>query len=349
MSTDGEARRIPTIYDVAAAAGVSPSTVSRALARPGRVSAETAERVREVAAEIGYRRSAVAPALGVVPSKLLAMVVADIGNPLFVDVFRGAEVAAGRAGYTMLLFDAREAESRERAAAESFLDFVEGFILASPRMSDSALLRLAKQRPVVVLNRMVSGLPSVLTDGARGVRRVAEHLGSLGHREVAYIGGPEASWADGVRWRGLQEAGEELALRVRRIGPNEPTVVGGELVAARWSRSQVTAVVTFNDVMAIGFVRGLRAQGLEVPTDVSVVGFDNSRLGALATPAITSVASPLALQGRTAVGNLLAIVKGARPPRQPVLLPVKLVPRESTGPVGGASGGPAGGASPHVG
>ncbi|MGC5629195.1 LacI family DNA-binding transcriptional regulator [Georgenia sp. Z1344] len=337
MEKEGVPPKIPTIYDVAAAAGVSPSTVSRALARPGRVSAETAERVRAVAEEIGYRRSVVAPALGTVPSKLLAMVVADIGNPLFVDVFRGAEVAAGRAGYTMLLFDAREAEARERAAAESFLDFVEGFILASPRMSDSALLRLAKQRPVVVLNRIVSGLPSVLTDGARGVRRVAEHLGSLGHTDVTYVGGPEASWADGVRWRGLQEAGEELSLRVRRIGPNEPTVSGGEMAVARWARNPATAVVAFNDVMAIGFVRGLRAQGLEVPRDVSVVGFDNSRLGALATPAISSVASPLALQGRTAVGDLLAIVRGARPPQQPVLLPVKLVPRESTGPVPGGA------------
>lgn len=331
MGTEEGVPRLPTIYDVAKAAGVSPSTVSRALARPGRVSAETAERVRNVAAELGYRRSPVAPSLGRVPTKLLAMVVADISNPLFVDVFRGAEVAAQEAGYTLLLFDTREEEARERAVTETFLEFVEGLVLASPRLSDSGLLGLAKQRPVVVLNRAVNGLPSILTDGARGVRRVAEHLGELGHDAVTYIGGPEASWVDGVRWRGLQEAGDELSVRVRRMGPTEPTVGGGELAVRRWARNPTSAVVAFNDVMAVGFIRGLRSLGLGVPRDVSVAGFDNSEMGALTTPSLTSVASPLALQGATAVRNLLAIVRGARPPQQPVLLPVTLVRRASTG------------------
>ena len=322
--------RAPTIYDVAAAAGVAPSTVSRALARPGRVSAETAEKVRQAAARLGYRRATLTPALSTVPTRLLAMVVADIGNPLFVDVIRGAEAAAEEAGYTLLLFDTQESDQRERAAAEKFLAAVDGLVLTSPRLSDAGIRAIAKQRPVVVLNRVVRGLPAVLTDGARGVRRAAEHLGQLGHEEIAYIAGPEASWADGVRWRGLEEAGVELELRVRRIGPNLPTVEGGARAARRWAQQPTSAVIAFNDIMAVGFIRGLRALGFSVPGDVSVVGFDNSRTGALTVPALTSVASPLSLQGGTAVRNLLAIIGGARSSEQPVVLPVKLVARDST-------------------
>src|SRR5690625_3332824 len=237
--------RAVTIYDVAAAAGVSPSTVSRALARPGRVSATTAANVRAAAAELGYRRSSAAPALTTVSSRLIAMIVADIGNPVFVDVIRGAEEACDSVGYTMLLVDAQENDTRERRAAEQFLPAVDGLILTSPRLSDSGIRVLAKQRPVVVLNRVVRGLPSVLTDGARGARKAAEHLGRLGHREITYISGPESSWADGVRWRNLEEAGIELEIRTRRVGPTVPTTDGGELAARRWARNPTTGVVAF--------------------------------------------------------------------------------------------------------
>lgn len=322
-------RQAVTIYDVAERAGVAPSTVSRALARPGRVSAATAARVRTAAAELGYQRSSAAPNIAKIPSRLLAMLVADIANPVFVEVVRGAEAAAEAAGYTVMLIDSRESSARERTI-EQFLPAIDGLLLTSPRLSDSGIRILAKQRPVVVLNRIVQGLPSVLTDAARGARRAAEHLGALGHREITYLAGPEASWTDGVRWRSLQEAGVELSIRTRRIGPQEPTTQGGVRASRRWAAQPSSAVIAFNDVMAIGFIQGLRALGIDVPGDVSVVGFDNSQVGALTTPALTSVASPLRSQGATATRNLLAIIGGARPTSEPVLLPVKLVPRAST-------------------
>ncbi|MGB3953786.1 MAG: LacI family DNA-binding transcriptional regulator [Brooklawnia sp.] len=325
-----EADQVPTIYDVARDAGVAPSTVSRALARPGRVSAATAEKVRAAAARLGYRRANVAPALNHLQTRLLAMVVADIGNPVFVDVFRGAEEAAEAAGYTLLLCDTQESQARERSAVDTFLPAVEGLVLASPRLPDSGIRAIAKQRPIMVLNRIVTGVPSVLTDGAGGVWRAAEHLHDLDHREISYIAGPPTSWTDGIRWRALEEVGTQLDLRVRRVGPNQPTVEGGVRAAERWAQNPTTGVIASSDVMAIGFVRGLRSQGVSVPGDVSVIGFDNSRSGALTVPALTSVASPLALQGSTAVRNLLAIIGGARSSEQPVLLPVKLVVRDST-------------------
>lgn len=319
-----------TIYDVATAAGVAPSTVSRALARPGRVSAETAAKVRAAATALGYRRSSTAPAPASISSKLIAMIVADIGNPVFIDVVRGAESACEAAGYTMLLVNGQESATRERRAAAELLSVVDGLILTSPRLSDSGIRVLAKQRPVVILNRMVSGLPSVLTDASRGARRAVEHLGQLGHQKITYLSGPEASWTDGVRWRSVEECGLQLEMRTRRVGPNQPNPGGGERAALQWAQSPTSGVVAFNDLMAIGFIRGLRALGVTVPRDVSIVSFDNSQTGSLTTPALTSVASPLSLQGGTAVRNLVAIIGGARSSNEPVLLPVKLVARAST-------------------
>ncbi|MGV8847527.1 LacI family DNA-binding transcriptional regulator [Tessaracoccus sp.] len=327
---DPEVKAAATIYDVAAAAGVSPSTVSRALARPGRVSAETAAKVRAAAVDLGYRRSSSAPAMVKVPLKLIAMIVADIGNPVFQDIIRGTEAACGSAGYTMLLINGQESATVERHAAEQLLGSVDGLILTSPRLSDSGIRMLAKQRPVIVLNRIVRGLPSVLTDASRGARHAVEHLGQLGHRNITYLGGPEASWTDGMRWRSVEESGLQLQIRTRRVGPCAPTAAGGESAAEQWAQNPTSGVVAFNDLMAIGFIRGLRTLGVEVPRDVSVVGFDNSLTGALTTPGLTSVASPLSLQGGTAVRNLLAIIGGARSSQEPVLLPVKLITRAST-------------------
>src|SRR5699024_5626808 len=138
------------------AAGVAPSTVSRALSRPGRVSARTAAKVRQVASELGYQRSPTAPALSKIPTRLLVMSVADIGNPVFVEVTRGVEAAAEAAGYTVVLLDTRESSEREKLI-EHFLPAVDGVILTSPRLSDSAIRMIAKQRPTIVLNRVVQG------------------------------------------------------------------------------------------------------------------------------------------------------------------------------------------------
>ena len=100
-------------------------------------------------------------------------------------------------------------------------------------MSDSAIRMLAKQKPLVMLNRRVPEVPCVITDNARGMRRAIEHLAELGHESVTYVAGPEASWADGMRWVAIMEAGHELELKVRRVGPcNVPTVHAGFATAA---------------------------------------------------------------------------------------------------------------------
>jgi LacI family transcriptional regulator len=189
----------------------------------------------------------------------------------------------------------------------------------------------AKQRPVIVLNRAIADVPCVVTDNPRGMRRAVEHLAELGHQRITYIAGPEASWADGMRWRSLREATVELELHARRIGPFAPTVAGGAQAAAELAKRPTSAAIAYNDLLAIGLIRALTSMGARIPRDVSVVGFDNIFAAELVTPALTTVAAPLAAMGLTAVRNLLAIVRGARPHAQePVSLPCQLVVRQST-------------------
>ena len=137
----------PTIYDVARAAGVAPSTVSRAFARPGRVNAETAERVRRVAAELGYRANPIARALSTARTRMVAVLVSDLANPIYAELVRGAQTAAAAAGFVVLVEDTRESPTMEREAAERVLPAVEGILLASSRMPDAAIRMVAKRSP----------------------------------------------------------------------------------------------------------------------------------------------------------------------------------------------------------
>ena len=322
-----------TIYDVARVAGVSPSTVSRAFSRPGRVSAQTAERIRQVAEELGYRSREVTRAAAKTTTKVLGLAVADITNPFNFRVIRGCQAAAAEAGFVVTLNDAQESEALEREMLLRSLPLLDGLIIASSRLSDTELRTLAKSLPVVILNRRVSGLHCIVPDMAHGVRKAAEHLLALGHRNITYLAGPEASWADGMRWRAVRESARELGFTEHRVGPFAPTLQGGrgaaEVIAAR----RLKAVVCFNDLMAIGLMQGLAERGIKVPEQVSVVGFDNIFASALVTPGLTTVAAPLTMLGDSAVRYITATLTGHKSPETgPVLVPVRLIVRQSTGP-----------------
>lgn len=328
-------RRPPTIYDVARAAEVAASTVSRAFSRPGRVNAETAERIRQVAADLGYRTNPLARALPTGRTSMLALVISDITNPFYGEIIRGAQSAAAEAGYVILLVDAQESDRVERDALERALPTVEGVVLASSRMSDSAIRMTAKQRPMIVLNRHVADVPSVVTDNLHGMRLAVQHLADLGHRTVTYVSGPEASWADGMRWRSLRKAAAESRLRAHRTGPYPPTVAGGSTAAEELGHHGASAVIAYNDQLAIGLVRGLQTTGRRVPQDISIVSFDNIFAAELVTPGLTTVAAPLRAQGHTAVCSLLSALGGAQVSTgRPMVLPTRLVVRGSTAPRG---------------
>lgn len=321
----------PTIYDVAKAAGVSPSTVSRALSRPDRVSFHTAEHVRQVAIRIGYLRQSRSRARSDSHTGVIAMMVADITNPVFTALFRSAEQAAADAGLALLLAESQESASVEATLVDRLASTVDGLILTGSRLSDAKIRRTAKRVPLVVLNRIVSQVPSVVADNIRGVKRAAEYLAELGHREITYLAGPEASWADWIRWRGMREATLELDLRLRRIGPCAPTIRGGETAGPQWQQHPTSAVMTYNDLIAVGFLRWATGSGIAVPGAVSVVGFDNIVEGSLVTPRLTTLAPPLSVLGTAAVSHLITAPRDSETHRT-LELPMRLILRESTGP-----------------
>lgn len=267
------------------------------------------------------------------PTRLLAVVVSDVANPFYSQLVRGAQVAATQSGYEILLVDARESGSRERSALERILPVAEGIVIGGSRLPDAALRVIAKQKPVVVLNRELRDIPSVVADNLNGMQGALASLRALGHDAVVYLSGPEASWTNGVRSRAFRDYGTQLGMQVHKIGPFLPTVDGGQVAAAQIVDHLPTAIIAYNDLLAVGLIHGLTMAGVGVPSDVSVVGFDDIPIAQLVTPTLTTVAAPVRQMGVTGVENVVAIINGARPRGEGALvLPMRLRTRDSTGP-----------------
>ena len=326
----------PTIYDVATAAGVATSTVSRAFSMPNRVSDGTRERILAVAAELGYRPNPHARALLSGRHHTVAMVVSDITNPHYFELIRGAEMRAKASEYTLVLVNAEESPRIEYDQIQRLVSSVDGFVLAASRLPDENLQQIAAQRPLVLMNRELAGLPSVVLDHVQGCHQIVEHLASLGHRDLVYLAGPRNSWMAKTRWAALRAAATKLGLDARRIGPFTPKVSQGGPAADGALNAGSTAIVAHNDLLAIGVVQRLAQRGVSVPDDVSVVGFDNIFAADLCSPSLTTLGGAHADVGRAAVELLLEATGPVRRHSDAVqvVLPTELVLRESTGPPG---------------
>jgi len=324
----------PTIYDVARAAGVATSTVSRAFSNPGRVAQGTRDRVLAVAAELGYQPNPHARALLSGRHHTVAMVVSDITNPHYFELIRGAEMRAKASGFTLVLVNAEESPRIEFEQVQRLVPTVDGFVLAASRLPDENLVQVASQRPVVLMSRELPGLASVVLDHAVGCRHVVEHLASLGHRRLVYLAGPRNSWMAATRWAALSAAATELGVEVLRTDPFVPRVAQGGVAADSALNSGATGIVAHNDLLAIGVMQRLEQRGVGVPDEVSVVGFDNIFAAELCSPGLTTLGGAHVDVGRVAVEMLLGLADPAGrddPPAQ-VALPTELVLRGSTGP-----------------
>ncbi|ADG75896.1 transcriptional regulator, LacI family [Cellulomonas flavigena DSM 20109] len=317
-----------TLRDVARAAGVSAATASRALSTPDLVSPERRELVRRVARELGYRPNRAARELITGRSGYLCLVVPDLGNPYFAAVAKAVQARARSAGHAVVVADSEEDSLLEAELVAQLGAQADGVLLCSPRMSAADLAVVADdERPVLLVNREGAGLPSVVVDNRDGVRQAVRHLHALGHRRVAYAGGPADSWSDARRRDGLADL--DVEVEVVDLGAHAPVFAGGVGAADLAVASGATAVLTYNDVMALGVLDRARSRGTRVPEDLSVVGFDDVPVATLVTPGLTTVAMPLARLGRTAVDLLLG-ARDATPAH--TVLPVELVVRGSTAP-----------------
>ncbi|MGH3318617.1 MAG: LacI family DNA-binding transcriptional regulator, partial [Streptosporangiaceae bacterium] len=277
-------RRGPTIYDVAEQAGVATSTVSRAFSNPDRVNATTREHVLDVAKRLGYRPNPLARSLPSGRTRTVALLVADITNPHYFEMIRGAERRAKAAGLTLILVNTEESAQTERNQIERLSRSVDGFILASSRMSDETIRGLQADYNIALVSRELDGLPSVEVDHVEGCQQIVQHLASLGHRSVVFLAGPRVSWLALHRWRAIFGAAKRLGMRATKLGPFSPTVSSGGAAADAALGCGATAVVAYNDLLAIGALRRFADRGVAVPGDISVVGFDDIFASDLCTP-----------------------------------------------------------------
>lgn len=329
-----------TIKDVAQAAGVSPSTVSRALNDSPLLREETKARIRRIAAELGYERNELARGLVLGSSGAIGLVIPDIANPFFAEVTRGVGERAHARGYGVVLCNTDGDLERERSYIRLLRrKRVDGLILATVTAEDPYLGLLARsQTPFVLVSRRSQGVeaPYVGADDLLGGRLAVEHLVQLGHRKIGFIGGPPDVRCSQERLQAYRETlrRHRLPLRKEWIKFSDFTQTAGYKAGKQMLslKNRPSAIFAANDVTALGVLRAAEELGLAIPDDLSLVGYDDISFAALPRIELTTVAQPSFKLGQLAADWLLRMLAG-KPPRPPVkLLPPKLVVRQTTAP-----------------
>jgi LacI family transcriptional regulator len=326
-----------TIADVASKAGVSTATVSRVLTGVGRARPETQARVLEAARALDYRPSEVARSLKRRSTQTLGLIITDIENPYFPELVRSVEDAARAAGFSVLLCNAEDDPEREASYLELLVDRrVDGLIIAASSLGvRQGDWLTAPPIPVVLVNTAApdADLPTIMSDNEGGGRIATEHLLALGHRRFGYLMPPPRNVDAPARLAGVRRALDAggVPRDALTIAHGEALVGGGEAAANELldRAPATTAIVAYNDLMAIGALRALRRRGRRVPADASVVGFDDVALAAYVDPPLTTVSQRTEEMGRWAVERLIGDDGSGSTSMR---LPVDLQVRESTGP-----------------
>ncbi len=329
-----------TIKDIAQVAGVSPSTVSRALNDSPLISQETKARIRRIAEELGYERNELARGLVKGTSRALGLIVPDITNPFFAEIARGVSDVAHAEGYGVLLCTTEGDLAREA----EYLRFlrrkrVDGLILSAVTMDDPNLSELLNSSiPFVLVSRLVRGLdaPFVVGDDKAGARLAVEHLIHLGHEKIAFIGGPANVQSSHDRMIAYQEVLREYGLKLYSWWAvfADFTQKAGYEAAKKMLRggSRPTAIFAANDVIALGVMEAAEELGFSIPQDLSLVGYDDISYAALPRIQLTTVAQPTYEMGKIAAEYLLAVCEGEAREKLRCMLSPRLVVRKTTAP-----------------
>jgi LacI family transcriptional regulator len=305
--------RTPKIADVAARAGVSLSTVSRVMNGNPSVDATLADRVRTAAAELGYSASPIARGLVLGRTQTVAVVVPDLGNPTFVEALRGLSTAAVRDGYHVLIADSSENLDEERLLAIEARRRCDAIVLLAPRMPEPALRELlATIAPVVVVNRALvdSPAPVVVADYRSGFLELLEYNYSMGHRHLAYLAGSAESESNSSRLAGITD------FRLQHTDARVDVIQGGVSFESGYRSADevlqtgVSAVLAFNDLLALGLLGALRERGVDVPGELSLCGFDDIPFSAYTAPPLTTSNVPVAELGEEAWLRLFELLGG---------------------------------------
>ena len=319
-----------TSRDVARAAGVSVATVSRAFSEAGSVSEATKRRVLAEAARLGYAPDPVARRLITGYSGNIGLIVPDLANPFFADTAKGVERTARAQHLGLFISDTDEQDRFEVDAIRRICRQIDGLVWASPRTEAAVLLEVAGTVPIVLLHRRQEGWWSVSADFADGMSQALRNLHSLGHRRIAYAGGPERSFSGQLRREGLKRTAADLGLDLIWLGSFAPNADGGLMAADLVLATDATALISYNDAIALGVVARLGVRGVVVPDDMSVISCDDTAYAALCVPPLTTVHVPRYEAGSTAVTLLQELMANPDAPPQEKVLPTQLVIRRTT-------------------
>lgn len=326
-----------TIKDIARAAGVSHTTVSRALRGDRRITSDTTARILQLAEELGYIPNSIAQSLNAQRTFTIGMLVTSVSDPVVMDFMEGAEEVAQEHGYCIFLSTSRNDPVREFHVVEMFQRRrVDGVIAVSARSSDKSRLALDRiQVPLILLNsEEIDGpYPSVSVDNVGGARLAVGHLLQMGHRRIGYIGATDRRSTNLQRLAGYTQTLTEAAIQLEPTWVTNPLADNdlqrGRLGLEHCLAAGVTALFCYNDQIAISVLNSCYYKGLAIPQDLSVIGFDDIRPASYVTPPLTTVRQPLQQMGRTGMEMVLALIekRSVRDQR----LDCALVVRSSTG------------------
>ena len=340
--TEPRHHRRVTLADVARAAAVSSATASRALADDARISLTTRGRVRAAADGLGYVPNAAARSLRARATRTLGLLLAELDDPVHAQVAAGFEQEAGARGYTVLIITGMTEPAHERRALKVFVEHqTDGIALVSTILAPAEVMSFARPDRVVFVQadhpslagyRLDPPTGSIRAGEVEGIEEAVRYLVASGYREFAYLG-TGATATNLTRRAAVERAMRAAGVRrpLRRFAVGARGWRSGDAIAQRIARSRPEVLICYDDKLALAVMDGLRAQGIDVPGQVAIIGFDGIPFAALSNPRLSTIASPSLEMGRRAAQMLVASIESGSLPSS-IVLPVQLLIRDSSPP-----------------
>ena len=324
----------PTILDVAAKSGMSKSLVSLALSGSPKVSDDSKKKILKAAKDLGYRPNAAARSLAARRSKTLGVLILDLHNPVSAEIWDGVQSELREYGYSLMLVTGGDDPLLEKTEIDTLLQFqIEGLMLISHRLSAEDLKEIAGEVPTVTVTRediAVSHMDTVCNDDVAGAQLAVDHLVGLGHSKIVCLSGGDNP-VSVLRSKGYTQAMKRHGLeKYTEVVAGGLTDTAGYAAAKKALSLNPTALVVANDFAAVGAIAAIEESGLQVPEDISVVGYDGIRLGGLRSVNLTSVAQPLADLGKLAAKRIMERIEKPKSKSQQIRVASELVVRGTT-------------------
>jgi DNA-binding LacI/PurR family transcriptional regulator len=326
----------PTIYDVAREAGVSIATVSKVINKAGRISDKTRQRVYKIMDDLNYQPSVVASALTGKRTNTLGLLIPDLANPFFAEIARSIEDRAQELGYSVVMCSTDNNTNKERKYITLLRQkSIDGFIMASGVQEEKILKELIEEKvPIALVSQEITslGIDSVTVDDFLGGYEVTQHLLKLGHKQIAVLAQDERSSRERVRGYRQALTDSELTVDESLILVADSITKDNDVRAGQLfdREERPTAIFACNDMLAISALQAARERGIIIPSELSLVGFDNTIMARIVDPPLTSVAQPIHDMGRRVVDILVSKVEDGNAMKQRIVLMPELIIRGST-------------------